>query len=436
LQDYQTVLPVTGEGDGMQHASVGIGDLRLHLPAPSIDSAQVIRLRGNGDAELTARLERAIEHSGQRSIRFPEPWEDAATMGAAASRHLLAANPTAVERLRFVVAGTETGLDHSKPLSAYIAGMLAACGIRLPVNHSNYQVQHACAGGMLALFGVAALLAFSPFADEVGLVTSSDIARYPKASTAEVTQGAGAASVIVERDPRLVSLEPGTAGYASRDVDDFFRPLGSEFAKVKGRYSLRCYREALETAFLDHCRRLGAAPGAVLAETDMFALHVPYHTLAAESLEWLVAKHLTDSKESAAAFLAERDFLPSIEPTRTVGNLYSGSIFLALANSLIRRFRTSGEGVVGKRILFASYGSGNPMLVFRGTIAPGAPERIAAWPDPVGPARQASFGEYDAWMDGVTALQHGAGDGTSVPDGQFFLRGIREDGYREYAFRG
>lgn len=408
----------------------GISDMAVYLPRYSIESSVIVTARTKEDAANGERLVRALEYTGQRSIRFTHGYEDSATMAAEAARRLVRQRPDALEGLRYLATGTETGLDHSKPLASWVQGMLNKDGLRVPGSVVTSQTQHACAGGTIALLGTAAQLVAGGRADERGLVVCTDIARYKRASTAEITQGAGAVAMLVEPRARLVGLDLATVGHASHDVDDFFRPLGSETAVVKGRYSIRCYREALEEAFLDHAARTGRQPSAILEETDIFVLHVPYYSLPLDSLEWLVGRQLGIGRQEAAAFLSGRGYQESILPAARIGNLYSGSMYMALVFSLEGAQRRFGADIAGRRILFASYGSGNTMMVFRGEVAPSASEVMAGWQiqtllDEHTPA---TLDAYERWMaqypDGV--------QGRPQP-GAFYLEGLREDGYREYA---
>lgn len=423
----------------MAQSTVGISDLAVHIPSPKIRLDTIVDYRIRADPELDRRLRRAVEKTGQRSIRFPQPWEDSATL-AAKSAHKLVATRSAEElkRLRYLAVGTETSVDQSKPVAAYVEGMLQRAGVQIPDTLSTFQVQHACAGGTVAMLGISALLAMAPERRESGLVISSDIARYKAPSTAEITQGAGAVSLLVEPNPRLVSLDLATQGLCSRDVDDFFRPNGSVIAKVKGGYSIQCYNEALDVAFLDHCSRRGEEPAEVLRNTDLFVLHVPFKMMAMSALERLLGNHLGLSSDEAAEFMNERGFEQSLEPTTRIGNVYTASTFLAMAFLLKERYERFGSEIVGKRVLLASYGSGNTMIVISGTVMAQAPEVISSWNlDSIWDEEsERPLYEYEKWLQAphprecLNTLYKVA----DVPAQSFYLAGIREDGYREYAF--
>lgn len=384
---------------------------------------------------LARHMERALKTTGQKALRFPEPWEDTATMAAQAALELLERNPGLdLSALRHLSVGTETTVDYAKSASAYVQGMLQRAGVALPSTLSSFQVQHACAGGTMALLSVASMLQTTGRSGESGIVMASDIARYDAESTAEITQGAGAVAMLVETSPRLVELDLDTVGYYSKDVDDFFRPLGSTTAKVKGRYSMDCYLESLEGAFLDHCRRAGRTPQETLTSCDLIMLHTPFRNMPASAMQFLLERHLGYTNGNTESFLADRGFYLGVDPLSQIGNTYAGSLYMALAFLLYYRFRELGERIVGKRVLLASYGSGNTMILKAGRVMPEAPEVLSAWDldRKLAQRREAAIEDYLLWTGGPHAPAEYSAASRKVPAGCFYLAEIRKDGYREY----
>lgn len=422
----------------MATSTVGISNMSLYVPTPMISLESIFEHRVAEDPSFERRLRRAIEATDQLSIRFPNLWEDPVTMAAQAVRELLQKRPS-LEGMRYLATGTETSVDMSKPISAYTQGALQRSGVPVPREISTFQVQHACAGGTISLTGVGALLQASARPGEFGVVVSTDVARYTTPSTAEITQGAGAVAMLVEQNPRLLELDLATIGLASDDVDDFFRPLASVTARVKGRYSVDCYNDALDTAFLNHAERSETDPVDALRSTDVFVLHVPFYRMAVTGLTRLLEKRLGMDHEAAQQFLEERRFFEGIEASRHIGNIYSGSIFMSLMYSLWNRYRVDGEAIAGKSVLLASYGSGNTMTVLRGTVAPEAPAVLAEWDLQaiLDAARDSDFDLYRRFVDREQYdLSHGPiTDGRDVPAGSFYLAEIRDDGYRDYRFK-
>ena len=426
----------------MLKSSVGISNLSVYIPRLKIKSETVAEARIKVNPDIESHIKRAIEYTGQKSIRFPSLWEDTSTMAAQASWQLLnETDKKDISSLRYIVTGTETGVDHSKPVSAYVEGMLQKSGLNIPETLSTSQVQHACASGTISMLNVSALVAISPGEKESGLVICSDIARYDKGTTAEITQGAGSVAMLIEKNPDLLELDLTTMGYASKDVDDFFRPLGSKTAKVKGRFSIKCYRESLKSALLDHCLRRDNTLPELLKETDMFVLHVPYKTLPMEAMEKLIQKQLGLSREEANEFLNKRGFQASIEATEKIGNLYTGSMFLALTFLLKERYEKFGSQIIGKKVLLISYGSGNTMSVVSAKIAGNAPQVIKKWnlENIWESAINSSLDQYEEWLDTPSGYEEfnklNSKKLSDIPENSFFLQEIREDGYHEYSFQ-
>lgn len=424
----------------MQMEPIGLSDLALYIPELSISMETLVRQRVQEDPQLERHLTRAVKSTGQRAMRFPHPWEDTVTMAAQACKSLLEQNPSlSPQDVRFLALGTETSVDMSKAGSSYVLGLLEKASHPLPSSISTFQLQHACAAGALSMLTVAGFIQAAGRNGDTGIILTSDIARYKTHSTAEITQGAGATALLIQRHPRLIELDLQATGFYSKDVDDFFRPLGSVTAEVRGSFSALCYNEALIGAFDDHCRRMDVSPAEELASIDIFALHVPFATMPLTAMEKLLHKHLGFTTEESHRFLEERGFFASLDPTSDIGNIYTGSLFLGLAFSLKERWAKWKDAIRGKKVLLASYGSGNTMAVITGRIADRAPEVIAGWDleKVAGKGREASFAQYENWLSSEkTPANYQQMIGEDQPaDHLFYLANLREDGYREYKLR-
>ncbi len=415
--------------------------MSIYIPPAKITLEEILARRAEEDPSFERRLRRAIESTNQVAMRFTRRWEDPVTLAAQASRELFlrsSAAPSAAPSVRYFAVGTESSVDMSKPISAYAHGLLQRTGIPLPRELSTFQVQHACAGGTIAMMGVAGMLQSIGRGDESGLVVCTDVARYLTPSTAEITQGAGAVALLVEENPRLLEIDLGTVGLASSDEDDFFRPLPSITARVQGRYSVECYNDALDTAFMDHARRRGEDPRELLEGTDLFVVHVPFYKMAITGMTRLLEKRAGLGPSEAQQFLMDHHFDEGIEAARHVGNIYSGSAYMSLMYALWNRWRAEGDSVVGKKVLIASYGSGNTMSVISGTVASDAPAVLATWDleAVLDAGRNVSMDVYNefiakemySWETGEVS------DGSDVDPDRYFLKSIREDGYREYDY--
>ncbi len=422
----------------MVEEKIGISDIAVYIPTPCLDLEQLVAVRSQGKPELERRLRRAVDTTGQKFIRYPEVWEDAASMAANSALKLLERNNGNGQHiLRYLAAGTETGVDSSKPLSAYVQGMLEGAGFELGHRFSSFQVQHACAGGTIAMLSVASMLKQSGRPNDRGLVLCSDIARYESNTTAEITQGAGSVALMIEKNPRLLELDLSCVGYASSDVDDFFRPIGSTTAKVKGQYSMKCYHDAAEEALKDYCDRRGKSAYQVLAESDYYIFHVPFAKMAYTAARHLLSAFMGLVDGEIDDYLKPRGFFESLDATSKVGNIYTGATYLNLASLLLDRYKKIGKEIIGKKILISSYGSGNTMLVFQATVAAGAVDVIAKWDleKTINAGQKKEFSHYQAWIDKDWSALNSDSQSSDLPKDTFYLKNVREDGYREYSIQ-
>jgi hydroxymethylglutaryl-CoA synthase len=418
--------------------TTGISNISIYIPENLISMEQVIKYRGIETPDLKDRLSRAVLTTGQESIRFPSPYEDTATMSAQSTLGLFkSADPPDAANARFLACGTETTLDYSKPVASYVQGMLHSAGINLSKNISTFQVQHACASGTVSMLSIASMLACSRNNNDFGIVSCSDIARYDTRTTAEITQGAGSVSMLLENNPELLELDLQNQGFSSRDVDDFFRPVGSITAKVKGSYSMKCYSDSLVEAVGDLALRSGRTAQECILDSDYFVLHTPFKTMPAKAMKRLLSYYMGYSPEEIQNFLDSHHLNDTTDPIGIVGNLYTGSLYLGLANLLWKEYKRSGDSIVGKKILLASYGSGNTMLVIQATIADGAPGVISGWSmgSHFNHYAASTFEMYDKWCKD-NYIHPTELDSETPRRGHFYLSAIREDGYREYKLQG
>ncbi len=359
---------------------VGISDIGVFVAGRGVQVSDVIEGRSLNDPALRARLDRANGIAGQRIVRFPEVWEDSVTLAAEAARQVLQREGGLDGLYRLLAVGTETSVDHAKPVAAYVQGLLKAAGLDLGTSLSTLQLQHACAGSTMGLLHTAGFLGLTGRPGERGLVLSTDIARYSSASSGELTQGAGATAVVVEHDAKLLTLDVCSIGQYSMDADDFFRPLGQSAAQVRGGHSIKCYRQALAGALQDHSRRKGQDVVDVIKSTDFFVLHTPFRNMPAMAFEWLLGQHGLDGNGDGLFTRTHGDCLQrATDEIAYVGNLYNGSVYFVLAHLLNNLYQELGRDIVGQRLILGSYGSGSTMLVLSATVAPGAPEVIARW---------------------------------------------------------
>ena len=356
---------------------VGIDALGVAVPRRYIDIEDLARARGVEPAKYTQGL-------GAKEMAVAEPGEDTVSLAAEAARRALAAAKLDPGELGLLVVGTETGVDHSKPVASYVHGLL-----ELPRSMRVYDTQHACYGGTAGLMHAIEWIASGAAAGRSALVVCSDIARYGVRTAGEPTQGAGAVAMVITQNPAMLEIDLGISGTASTHVHDFWRPLGMREAQVDGHYSVQCYLEALAAAYRGW-RSRALAREVVRADTMVserlarICYHVPFCKMAKKAHLQVRRCDLEDGREPwDTAIEEERGALsfreqvePSLAACARVGNVYTGSLYLALAGLL----ESQAAALAGKRIGLFSYGSGCTSEFFSGVVGQRAGERVGAAP--------------------------------------------------------
>jgi hydroxymethylglutaryl-CoA synthase len=300
-----------------------------------------------------------------------------------------------------LVVGTETGVDHSKPVASFVHGLL-----ELPPAMRVYDTQHACYGGTAGLWAAVEWIASGAAGGRSALVVCSDIARYGVGTAGEPTQGAGAVGMVVRESPAMVELDVGISGTASTHVHDFWRPLGLREAQVDGHYSVQCYLDALATAYRGWKQRAIARElvGSGMASEALARIcyHVPFCKMARKAHVHVRKCDLEDAEDAAAAASFAEQVEPSLALCARVGNIYTGSLYLGLAGLL----DAQAEALAGKRIGLFSYGSGCSSEFFSGVISPRAAERIAhaRLPDMLAARERIDIDAYERIMALTTPL--------------------------------
>ena len=230
------------------NVSAGIDAIALAVPRSHVDLAELAQARGVPASKYTSGL-------GTLRMCVAAADEDPVTLATDAARRVLRLSGVDPAEIGLCVVGTETAVDHSKPVAAFLHGLLG-----LPSACRVFETKHACFGGTAGVQTAVEWLASGAARGRSALVICSDIARYELASPGEPTQGAGAVALLLTQRPRLLELEPGVSGSYAKEVDDFWRPLYRKDAVVDGHLSVQCYLDALAgsyEAWKEVCRETG-----------------------------------------------------------------------------------------------------------------------------------------------------------------------------------
>ncbi len=302
--------------------TVGIDRINYYVPKTYLDLETLAAAR-NVDV---AKYKRGI---GQEKMSIPDLHEDIVTMAAEASAPIID-NPDQIDMVFFA---TESGVDFSKAAGIYLHKLL-----NLKPTVKVIELKQACYALTSALHLAIDYVKNHP--GQKALVVSSDVAWYGFNTPGEVTQGAGAIAMMISENPRLATVTPGVT-YTS-DVPDFYRPNTMDVPVVDGKFSIDCYLEALKETF-----QAGDYP--------YVCFHMPFAKMADKA-----NASLTSSK-------MDEDQLAVIKSvSKEIGNIYNGSLYLALIGVLIHH----PQGLEGKTIGMFSYGSGSIGEFYTLTLTP------------------------------------------------------------------
>jgi len=357
---------------------------------------------------------------GQKRMAIASPCEDTVTLAVDAGRRALDAFDIDPDEIGTLIVGTETGVDHSKPVAVYVHELLG-----LSERCRTFETKHACYGAMAGLTASMDWIAAGRSRGRKALVIASDIARYGIGTPGEPTQGAGAVALVVSDRPRLLAVAPNTIGDYTRQVMDFWRPLYSKVAFADGHYSIECYLDALVGARAD---ALGDA-AARLDDLAACLYHVPFVKMAKKAhqrhLEIERGGPLDRDSEADRGVLADslaRQVDPWLTLNAEIGNIYTGSLFL----SLIDLLRQAADRFSGRNISLFSYGSGCGATFCLGEVTDSA-ARWALALDPseaLAERHRLSIADYERLVrEGEDADTAAALDPTSygLSDGLFYV---------------
>jgi len=290
----------------------GVSGLSLYVPAPRVSLAQWCDWTGSPADKVQAVV--------GRSFRMCSPAENVYTMAAAAAMRLIDAYDVDPRKIGMLALGTESSTDNAAG-AVIVKGMLDRAlreQGRPPISRACEvpEIKHACLGGMYGLKG-ALRYAACDAGDRVAIVIAADVAEYARGSSGEQTQGAGAVAMLVERDPKLFSVDLSRTGSASAYRGaDFRKPMARhfmaeyeagtrrlhDFPVFNGKYSTLCYVDEIIRALDDMLWRTGLPPEQFYSDVAAVLLHRPYHHLPIQAMAHALVWNLARSEAHAGRF--------------------------------------------------------------------------------------------------------------------------------------
>ncbi len=335
---------------------IGIERLGFYGGRAFIDIADLAGLRRLDPVRMANLLIR------RKTMHFP--WEDPVSFAVNAARPILRRlTPAQLERINHVIVASESGLDFGKSLSTWIHQLL-----NLPKRTRLFEIKQACYGGTAALQSALGLLARDGDPTAKALVICTDLARPVPHSYAEPTQGGGAVALLIGNEPDILEVEAGAYGVHGYHAMDAFRPDPHQ-ETGDAELSVLTYIDCLQHSFADYQTRVG--PVDFRDHFDYLAFHTPFGGMVKGAHRTLSRRlYRTGGAEVEADF--HQRLAPSLTYCREVGNIYSGTLFLALAGIV-----ASAEFDRRCRIGLFSYGAGCSSEFFSGWSAPAAQAALA-----------------------------------------------------------
>ncbi len=328
-------------------AAAGIASIGLSLPPLALKVEELARLRGQDPKKYTIGL-------GCQEMALCPPEVGAAELAAEAARRALGRWDGDVADVGLIAVGTESALDMSRPLSAWVADDLGLAG-----SVRSYEVKHACYGGTLALRQALEWKLSGAAGDKAALVIATDVALYALGDPGEPTQGAGAVAMVVDAAD-VAAIEPVSHPW-SEPAFDFWRPVGESFPRVDGPFSLECYKRAAEHCFGALVNGGGAEPA--LSGLAAICFHVPFPKMVQKAFFHVAGTFGWSEDQAAEVFAGKVE--PFMAWNRRCGNAYTASLWTSVAQALAGLEE-------GERVAAFSYGSGFGAELLTLTAGPAA----------------------------------------------------------------
>src|SRR5690625_3660819 len=283
---------------------IGIDKIGFNSPHLHVDMNEVAVARNEEPANYTIGL-------GQDEMAVAPITQYPVTLAANAALGIL--DEQDIEKIDFVMFGTETGIDHSKAAGVYVHRLLG-----LHPNVRTIEMKQACYSATAAIQLAKGHIALHP--ESKVLVLASDIARYGLNTPGESTQGAGAVALIISANPRVLELDDETVYYTS-DIMDFWRPVYSNTAYVDGKFSNEQYMAFFKQVWEQYKEKSNR----IIHDMEAICFHMPYTKMGLKAL-----RQILDEGNEADQQRLQEHYQTSTTYNRNVGNIYTGSLYLSL----------------------------------------------------------------------------------------------------------
>ncbi len=316
---------------------VGIEKLAVYPTTLALDMTDLCRARDIDPEHV--RCDLMVDERGVNP-----PWEDPVTMAVNAAEPML--TPEDRDAIGLLIVATETGVDQEKPISSWVHGFLG-----LSPHCRNFEVKHACYGATGGVQLALNWLASGAASERKALVINTDQSLISRGAPYEPVTGAGAAAILLSRQPRLIAYELDSSGIYAADITDVFRPT-PRIETGNSALSLLSYLEALAEAFDDYAATTPAAAD-LDSHFDWFVYHMPFAGMAYRAHRCLTTQTGACTKDQFPEHF-KRKAEPAMRFSRRLGGVYGASTFVGLLGVAAQLAAVKS----GDRVGIYAYGSG------------------------------------------------------------------------------
>lgn len=354
--------------------NVGILAMEVYFPSSFISQEELEKANGVSQGKYTIGL-------GQDAMSYCGDREDVNSISLTVVQSLLEKYGISRSSIGRLEVGTESLVDKSKSTKTVLMSLFDGSGNN---DIEGATVINACYGGTAALLNALTWADSSSWDGRYAIVVAADIAVYAD-GPARPSGGCGAVAMLIGRNaPLRIDLRTRTTH--ATNVWDFFKPkMASEYPEVNGALSQKCYLQALDDCYTRYLQKEKTVHGTdrCVTQTDHFLFHSPYNKLVQKSFARLLfldiaAGRLDEHKKTyerwldnpldetyedkelevklreVAMPLYEKKVATGCEISKKVGNTYTASVYMNLANLI----SSEGSALSGKKITLFSYGSG------------------------------------------------------------------------------
>lgn len=342
----------TEKVNGEDHGPIGIEALNVYCGLAYIPVSAIFEGRRLDPGRLGNLM------MEKKSVAFP--FEDPVTHAVNAAKPIIdGLTPDEKGRIEIVITSSESGIDYSKSITSYVHEHLG-----LSRNCRLVEVKQACYAATAALQMAVGYVASGISPGAKVLLIATDITLVDeKTGYTEPAMGTGAAAILIGDQARVLAVDFGAFGNYSFETLDSARP-SPEFDIADVDRSLFAYLDCLSNSFQEYRSKVN---GAGFVETfDYLALHTPFAGLVKAAHRKMMREFAKASPQQVEQDFTQR-VMPSLQYPSIVGNLCSGSVYLALA-SIIDRAPFADAA----RVALFSYGSGCSSEFFSGVIDRGS----------------------------------------------------------------